>query len=237
MVKQNRTPNINIFDNWNEISAYIFGFWLADGSINIYFDKRRSLTYKTVSFYNTEKELINKIGDVIGRKPTISNHSPGKKICWRVRVYSDKLFDFCYAITNSTNKSNQENPIPKIPKKHFHHFVRGFFDGDGSIHIKHYKTRHGKIINALQTSFTAGKDTGEFLNNLRDKLRKFIPVGYKKISIGVSKSLRFNQYDSMLLCNWMYKDATIYMERKKKVFDGCDKDRLLNSRKFFSNKV
>jgi len=49
--------------------------------------------------------------------------------------------------------------------------------------------------------------------------------------------IRFNQYDSMLLCDWMYEDATFYMKRKKDIWDGMDKERLKNSKKYFSNKV
>jgi hypothetical protein len=41
----------------------------------------------------------------------------------------------------------------------------------------------------------------------------------------------------MLLCEWMYKDATIFMERKKKIWDDFDKEKLRNSIKYFSNKV
>jgi len=124
-----------------------------------------------------------------------------------------------------------------VPDHLFHHFVRGYFDGDGSIHIKHYKTRHGKTIDALATSFTAGLETGLFLEELRDAIRKIIPVGYKKIAEGAGRKLIFNQYDSMLLCEWMYQDATIFMKRKKAVWDSCNKERLARSKKYFSNKV
>jgi len=41
----------------------------------------------------------------------------------------------------------------------------------------------------------------------------------------------------MLLCEWIYKDATIFMERKKAIWDSCDKERLARSKKWFSNKV
>jgi hypothetical protein len=41
----------------------------------------------------------------------------------------------------------------------------------------------------------------------------------------------------MLLCEWMYKDASIFMKRKKIIWDNFDKNKLINSRKYFSNKV
>jgi len=58
-----------------------------------------------------------------------------------------------------------------------------------------------------------------------------------KSLLGTGRRLIFNQYDSMLLCEWIYKDATIFMERKKAIWDSCDKERLARSKKWFSNKV
>ena len=71
---------------------------------------------------------------------------------------------------------------------------------------------------------------------------KTIFTGNKQIimqgnSIGSASKLTYGQYDTMLLCEWMYKDATIFMERKKKIWDDFDKDKLKNSVKYFSNKV
>jgi len=232
--------NINhtLFDNWNEISAYIFGFWLADGHIRVYRFKNSNKYQKRFHITNTDKQLIYEIGKIMGKLPTLcKKYEQHYKQVYGIEIISNKLFDFCYDMVGTHYKSSTEIPIPKIPKKLFHHFVRGFFDGDGSIHIKHYKTRHGKLVSALQTSFTSGIETGDFLENFKQKLREFIPVGNKKISTGLSKKLIFNQYDSMLLCEWMYKDATIYMKRKKKIWDESDKERLKKSTKFFSNKV
>ena len=225
-----------LFDKWTEESAYIFGFWWADGSIELH--KSHNNIFKLFCISNTNLQIMNEMA--FKMKANVRNCPPNKltkKKCYRIWIYSDKMFDFCYEHTRSITKSDKEIPFPKIPNKMFHHFVRGFFDGDGSINYKRYKTRHKKLIKALQTSFTAGKDTGNFLQHLKEQLRLFIPIGDKKITKDVAKRLIFNQYDSMLLCQWMYKDATIFMERKKDIWDSTDKERLLKSTKYFSNKV
>jgi len=225
-----------IFDQWTEISAYIFGFWLADG--NIVLNKSHNKLYKCFCLFNTDLQIMEVFADILKTKiDTYTKLSSNHKICYKIRIYSDNMFDFCYNFTQSTNKSDKEIPFPEIPKEVFQHFVRGFFDGDGSIHVKHYKTRHGKIIEALQTSFTAGKDTGDFLQHLKEQLRLFISVGDKKITGKTNRHLAFNQYDSMLLCEWMYRDATIFMKRKKDIWDSIDKERLKKSTVYFSNKV
>lgn len=223
-----------IFDNWNEKSAYLFGFWWADGNIELHRSHNNLL--KCFCVYNTNLQIMNDLSLILGNK-IYTRYKKKYKPYHRIVIYSDKMFDFCYRYTHSITKSDKEIPFPKIPKKFFNHFIRGYFDGDGSINYKIYKNRHKKITKSLQTSFTAGKDTGNFLQHLKEQLRLFIPVGDKKVYKGTSYKLMFNQYDSMLLCQWMYKDATIYMKRKKDIWDTADKERLLKSTKYFSNKV
>jgi hypothetical protein len=224
-----------IFDTWTEESAYLLGFWMADGSIRLRNFKR---TEKIFCIYNTDFEIMSRFCALLGTNMSSSRKKKSTKPLYEIYAHSDKMFDFCYAITRSTSKSDKEVQIPEIPDHLFHHFIRGFFDGDGSICIKRYKTRHGKLVEALQTSFTAGKDTESFLEKLRDRIREFIPVGLKKIDHGkTGKKLIFNQYDSMLLCEWMYQDASWYIEHKKMTWGSTDKEKLRNSVKFFSNKV
>jgi hypothetical protein len=163
-----------------------------------------------------------------------------------VQINSDKIFDFCYSLVGSIDKTHIIS-WPQIPDQFVHHFVRGFFDGDGSIFVKNYKSRHGGAMENLNSSFTASKESWMFLNDLKQYLISKLGVGNKKIVIWKSKNrndfgsgnskLVFNQYDTMLLCEWIYKDATIFMKRKKKIWDSFDKEKLKRSQKFFSNKV
>jgi hypothetical protein len=228
----------DLFDTWTEQSAYIFGFWLADGCIRLKSNhKNKNIIYKLFNIGNTDKQIMDDICSILQCSYCIIK--PQKqhwKISYALEHPSDKLFDFCYNITNTIYKSHGQYSLPNIPPELFHHFVRGFFDGDGSIHYKHYKTRHGKTIIALQTSFTGGKDTN-IIQQLRDWFRDNIGLGNKKITNIPYCKLSYNQYDSMLLCQFMYKDATLYMKRKKDIWDSADKAKLENSTKYFSNKV
>jgi hypothetical protein len=227
-------PNHNLFDDWNEQSAYVLGFWVADGGISLI--KHRRKLYKCFRIFNTDTQITKSLSKILGQHYTTSrrhaNHKPEHQIC----IYSDKLFDFCYNITNNTNKSHAAFGLPAVPIHLFHHFVRGFFDGDGSIYYKHYKNRHNKITTALGTSFTGGCETSH-IDQLQQWLRRNVGLGNKKISGRLHKKLNYNQYDSMLLCEFMYKNATIFMKRKKDIWDSADKTKLLHSMKYFSNKV
>lgn len=235
--KKNRTFH-DLLDMNDEFSHYLLGFWMADGNIFISTSKGRKTPQKAFAVSNTDLQIMTDIGLKFGKEPKpIKPNTRSKQQCYVIKVKSDRLFDKCYEITQSTSKSDKSVAIPDLKPEAFRHFVRGFFDGDGSIYIKHYKNKHNKMTSELGTSFTAGKDTGSFLERLRDQIRKRIPVGLKKIYTGKSQKLIFCQYDSMLLCEWMYQDATIFMKRKKDIWDSTDKERLKRSKKYFSNKV
>jgi hypothetical protein len=225
----------HLFDTWTEQSAYIFGFWFADGSI--YLEKRGKQYYKRFAICNTDEQIIKRIANILKGSLSLYVKKGGNcKPCYYFRKYSEQLFDFCYNITGTTQKSKQSN-LPNIPASVFRHFVRGFFDGDGSIHLTTYKNRHKKETTELRTSFTAGNDTGDFLIKLRDAIRAYIPIGKRKSVGKKTKKIAFGQYDSALLCEWMYDGATIFMKRKRDIWDSSDKKKLLESKRYFSNKV
>lgn len=238
----------DIFDVWDETSAYLFGFWLADGSL--LHRKIKNNYYKIWKLTNTDTQIIKKISAILKHKYTTATDKkrPTTQPVHQIRIYSDKLFDFCHTMVSCGNKTNASYPLPCIPDDMFHHFVRGFFDGDGSVFIKSYKTRHKKIIYALTTSFAGSKDS-TILELLRDYLSLKIGTGNKKVTIYKhnklakngkathTKTLSYNQYDSYLLCEWMYSGTTIHMKRKKEIYDGFDKQKLIDSKKYFSNKV
>ena len=236
-----KTPNLNppnhdLFDAWTEASAYILGFWYTDGGLEL--DKKPSGNYKVVAIYNTDLESLIAVqrvtgGNIITKTP--KNHK--YKIFHTLRIYSDKLWDFLYNAVLTTHKSDGNSfRMDSVPTEFFSHFVRGCFDGDGSIFYKHYKNRHGKTTSELNTSFTAGNLCNQFLVDLQNRLLLFISVKIKKISGRASRKLAYNQYDSGLLCEWMYENANMFMKRKKLIWDTADKARILGSRKYFNAK-
>ena len=223
----------SILEREDETSAYLLGFWYADGCIFKSWSNGRKNFQGSVHFSGKDFEHMTMIARFFGKEPR-----PIKGCnCFQVKVKSDKIFHHCYNLIGSTSKSNKAISVPRVQPHNFHHFVRGFFDGDGSIYVKRYNNRHGKQTSELGTSFTSGVGSAQFLEELKKAIRNHIPVGDKKIAVGSNSKLIFGQYDSMLLCDWMYSNAIFYMRRKKNIWDSADKNRLLKSQKYFSNKV
>lgn len=121
-----------------ELHAYLLGLIMSDGSIN---DKRATLSH---SLNEKDKELLNYYR-IICPKAYIQEYTPkpskgirdgkmiigGKSI--RLAIASVTLINDLHQLGVKQNKTYEEQYIPKqIPNKLIKHFIRGYFDGDGS---------------------------------------------------------------------------------------------------------
>lgn len=234
-IRDDRTKNF--FQEWTEQSAYVLGFWWADGNIHFSRNRNQSVSKKW-AVYNTNRQILDDIAAAMGTEVTLQKKGTARtKPLWQIVLSSGELFDSCFRLTGTLRKSHVPLDVPDVPKAVFRHFVRGYFDGDGSIYWRTYRDRHGKTVRNLSTSFTAGRETGDFLERFRDAIRRHIPVGKKKIVGKTNRKLIFHQYDSMLLCEWMYRDASFAIGTKRSTWEEADKERLEASKKFFSNKI
>lgn len=105
-----------------------------------------------------------------------------------------------------------------VPKGLLRHFVRGYFDGDGSI-CNYVSGGYPKVT----TSMTS---TEEFLNGIQVLMQQelcFNPVKLLCRFPERGNNIRSLCYSGRVKCSkfrdWLYKDATIFLERKKQVFD------------------
>ena len=112
-----------------------------------------------------------------------------------------------------------EKIISNIPKEFFGDFIRGYFDGDGSIgYIADVKTG---TISRYKVTITASKDTCLILNELLGFNSKYYErtfnveecVGFGSIQITSIEKLE-------IFYNLIYPPGvSLFLERKKKKFD------------------
>ncbi|GIM28208.1 hypothetical protein CPJCM30710_08740 [Clostridium polyendosporum] len=116
------------------------------------------------------------------------------------------------------NKLFLISKVPQIPDYLIRHFIRGYFDGDGSIFSSHntsYFKRNG-IVKKYQYKIYAFSMLGttEFLKDVID----FLPANHYSIrdtktneikELRISAKCEFN-----LLFDYLYNDSTICLERK-----------------------
>jgi len=206
-----RKLNKDFFKKWTMEMAYVLGFFAADGSM---IKNNRGAHF--IEFHITDKELLYDIRKVMDSNHKISERFRGVnyKMGYRLQVGSKDMFNDLLKLGFCQNKSLTLK-FPIVPKKFLHHFVRGYFDGDGCVYFKKHNVRGRKNKKwVFATRFTCG--SYDFLFALKGRL-KFMNGGFI-----VSKSknsgheLVFSHRDSLALFRFMYNNVSdlIFLNRK-----------------------
>lgn len=124
------------------------------------------------------------------------------------------------------NKVLQDNKhnfnIPELPEHLLHHFIRGFFDADGSI----WTPTRFRSRNNIRVEIGLG--TKNFCLQLLDVLSKEgIKATYTSRYKKAGNGKRYLSYiinitsrkESLKFRDYIYKDASIYLQRKKEKFN------------------
>lgn len=189
-----------------EEKAYWLGFIYADGYITRSNQLRINLAIKDenhlVKFYKSIES---------DREVKYTDKTVGENIYYGCYAYVASS-DFTKKIINKgciTNKSLILTfPTEDIvPSEFINHFIRGYFDGDGSIHIGRVNTTGYKNY---RVSFVG---TYQFLTTLKNKLNC---NDLKLEDRGTHFSLQIygNKQVFNVLRNFIYRDANISMDRK-----------------------
>lgn len=197
--------------------AYILGFFVADG----YMVKTNRNTH-FISFQITDRNLLYAIRDQLN-----SNHAVRViqknikwKPCYKIQFGSKVMFADLTALGMTQGKSKTVQ-VPNIPERYVSHFIRGYFDGDGSVHFGEYFARdRGKKRVTFMSTFTSG--SSRFLEQIRIVLQDKADIKggtlYKKPR---GYQLAFSYHDSVRLFRSMYSDLSerdIYLDRKYNKF-------------------
>jgi len=215
--------NKNFFKKWTFEMAYVLGFFAADGYITV---NKRGGQFWCIQI--TDKELLENIKKVIEAEHKISirlpdKNKPNENIIYRLQIGSIEMCDDLQKLGFSERKT-KSLAIPNVPKKYFQDFVRGYFDGDGSIWMgkihKERKTKH----DVLKLTFTSC--SYEFIKKLHIELSLFGIEGgciYKPKNKQFCR-LQFSTFNALKLYDFMYnrsiKDFNgLYLQRKKIIFE------------------
>ncbi|OGZ00560.1 MAG: hypothetical protein A2946_02310 [Candidatus Liptonbacteria bacterium RIFCSPLOWO2_01_FULL_53_13] len=195
--------------------AYILGFFTADGSM--YRTNRKT---HFIAIEITDKELLEKIRDVLGSNHKIGlrrvGHKKWKPI-YRLQIGSKVIFDNLTKLGLTQNKS-LTLPFLSVPKQFLGDFTRGYFDGDGCVQFgKYWRKDRNEWKWQLSTSFTSGSE--KFLIGLFNVLKLLVCGGNVRGKKG-GYELVFGQHDSIALFRFMYHNVPegLFLERKHATF-------------------
>lgn len=211
--------NNSLFTCDTESSFYWAGFIAADGSLQ----QRKYSKILKITLSNKDKSHLEKFKISINSTHPIKCYKvkPSKLInkehmCSEIQLVNDLLFDSLGRFNIVPNKTFTYN-IPNFLLNHSlsHHFMRGYFDGDGCI------TNCGLIKNRkiVQGSFEI-LGTKDFIENYQSILINKANLHATKINkhYGIYKLNYSGNNNIKNIYNFLYNDAHVYLDRKHNKF-------------------
>ena len=201
-----------------EEKAYWLGFMYADGYITTKLNNYSqhfgiSLAKKDYDHLEKFKKSLNSTYPI---KEYISTGYSNTEYC-RLLMSSQKTVDNLIRLGVVEQKTNVLTfpTEEQVPKHLLHHFIRGYFDGDGC--ITSYLC--GGYIR-YKTSFIGCESILDGINEaINEKYKVKIPRYFKRKTYQTVYSLEYaSNKRSIMLYEYMYKDATIFLERKRNKF-------------------
>lgn len=202
-----------------EEKAYYLGFMFADGTIS---PERNTIK---LSLKEEDKEILEKLKICIKserplfhikRNPSWKGSFKGSKDSWCLDITNKFI---CQDIQNlgCTKIKTRTAKFPEIEDKLLSHFIRGYFDGDGTITSSSpISNKQGRksdvkwnIIGTEQFTRSVQNIMVENLDFSKTKLQKVKNVFYLEYKGG-------KQIDKIR--KWLYNNSTIFLERKHNKF-------------------
>lgn len=202
------TLNESIFEIIDtEEKAYWLGFLYADGYVNTTGWTNQiqlGLSNKDVNHLEKFKEFLQCDYDISYKSSTDSVHLNlnSKKMA------QDLTNKGCFQAKSLTLKFPTEEQVPNYL---IHHFMRGYFDGDGCIYFD--PTGQAKITIAGNHNFL-----NEYENKILKELNRTNKNNRRKIGNIETFSYGGNRQVKKIY-NFLYKDSTIYLDRKHVKFN------------------
>jgi len=206
--------NENYFETIdNEEKAYWLGMIAADGSL---YTPPPRYKRKRINLSLAEKDLkhLKKFGKAIEAnfEPRKRSRKLNGKVFYRYRylLSSNKMY---YDLINKgilERKSLVLEPPKNVSMDLIRHWIRGYFDGDGCIHLNKYKRGIVSIAGTESVMNFIKEIVGFGWVNCSIKGRKNPLYSYRVNSM--------NEVEKFMV--YLYKGSTISLDRKRKIFGG-----------------
>lgn len=195
--------NQDYFKEWSPNMAYILGLWFADGCIY------RGQMFD-ITLHAKDKYILKRIAEELQYEGSLYDYVDRQAV--RINFSCVVIYNDIIALGGKETKSN-DIEFPNVPKEYLPDFIRGYFDGNGSI----MNLKGGRI----NTAFTCGSK--KFLDKLLEILKTEAGVeggAYDPTCV----SLKFGKRDSLRIGNYMYENnPELFLLRKKLKFSKEEK--------------
>ena len=207
--------NEHYFDVINtEEKAYMLGFIYADGN-NLFKLNRIALKLAII-----DKEILVKFSNIMFGEEVIKyekrKNKQGKEFEYVILNYFSKYMSQHLATLGVVEAKSHKITFPQwLDKSLYRHFIRGMIDGDGWIYLPK-SNRDSPNVGLICT-----RKMNDFLKEFYDKeldLKSYLVKAHKQ-DFDVMCEIRVKNYHQCkVFLDWLYKDATIYLQRKYNIY-------------------
>ncbi len=180
----------------DEHKAYILGFIASDGHLN----NNGSIV---IHINKKDIDILEKIVTYVNIDTPITSDSNREDMVKIVFSSTKMNNDICEKLHIKPGKKSNILTYPRIPEKFIYHFIRGYFDGDGSISDPN-KNKKTYLVTTIASNST------KLIEWIVDKINIPCYVGNSCVEWTCNNAFDF--------LGKIYKDATIYMNRKYRLY-------------------
>lgn len=207
--------NNEFFKSWSKEMAWVLGFICADGCILL---GPRNGGVLSIGVAEKDLEILEKINKALDSEyPIRKKLTNSQTYCYRLDISHRGIVDDLINLGVTPRKSKTLS-WPDIPKDLVWHFIRGYYDGDGSIFYgKGYTNRKGISNLQLRTSVLGTKSFLQgILNEFQNIYPQYSPTIQDRSSAGYFRLEISGTRSAVALCGLLYKesDESTRLQRK-----------------------
>lgn len=184
------------FTRWSPEMAWVLGLLFTDGYIQEYSTSKRRCILSSIDL-----DMLESVREIV--KTTNMPYKSQWQLYNLAVANSRDCLDLI--ALGCTRRKSHTMLFPNIPDKHLSHFIRGVWDGDGTIHIRRRKSYPEQVI-----GYVSGSNA--FVEVLRDEIAEntgvYANIKTRQLQYSPYYVISYYQRNAIKILNWLYSDST-----------------------------
>jgi hypothetical protein len=222
--------NENFFKNiTTEVQSYLLGFYLGDGCVS-YRESRKEYCFK-ITVSEKDEYILNLCQEYISTRPLyktqpldiVQNDKVYKcSPALSFTVYSKTLVEDLVNIGYGYRKTYSSKGLPNLNDDLMKHFIRGYFDADGTCVNNLTKRSDRPIGTRAKSVFRIISYDKNILIELQKYLNNLLQINLKVYNCNTRNVFNLsssNLKDIHIMYSYFYDNSVFYLKRKKLKFE------------------
>lgn len=200
----------------SEEKAYWLGYFICDGCVH--------KNICTIRLCGKDVHHLKRFKNALKAEHKIGEGIYGEHSFGQLQIKSEKLVYDLSKYGVIPRKTGKEI-LPLLNQDLMRHLIRGIVDGDGCLTYKKSYNNTKRLdfdLNICSASLQFLKDIKKYINDIFGERFGYLETKKKPPHYNPYYSLHFSGNQKfMMLCEWLYTDSNIHLERKKIRYDLC----------------